>query len=83
MEPVVLAVIIGSLTAIKTVMRCAEILVRAHADNMRESARRVTIVTMWTAMRADAGLVAHATGDETMATEPQRPSAQDRSRMTG
>jgi hypothetical protein len=53
MEPVSLVVIIGVLTVVKAIFRCAEILVLARAYNMRESARRLTIMSVLTAIRAD------------------------------
>jgi hypothetical protein len=50
-SPVTLAAIAGSLAAIKALLRCTEILVRARADEMRESARRVTILSVLTVMQ--------------------------------
>jgi hypothetical protein len=50
-EPVILAVVMGSLAAFRSVLRCVEILVRAQADNMRERVRRTTILTIMAAMQ--------------------------------
>ena len=58
MEPFTLAVLIGSLTAIKSALRCVEILVRAHADNLRERGRRETAVCILASMQVGSDLIA-------------------------
>jgi hypothetical protein len=50
-ETVILAVVVGSLAAVKSVLRCVEILIQAQADNMRERTRRRTILAIMAAMQ--------------------------------
>jgi hypothetical protein len=69
-EPVILAIVIGSLTAIKTALRCAEILVQAHADNLRERGRRETAMIILAGTQVSGGPIAQAKC-ETITSEPK------------
>jgi len=70
-EPVILAIILGFLTVIRSALRCAEILVRAHADNLRERARKDSTVTILTVMKICDLMGTHGE-NETSAAEPPR-----------
>jgi hypothetical protein len=71
MEPVILAVVVGSLTAVKSALRCVEILVRAQADNMRERARRATILAIMAAMQGSRAQIASVGKSEIMGSKPR------------
>jgi hypothetical protein len=69
-ETVVLAVAVGFLAAVKSVLRCVEILVQAQADNMRERMRRRTILAIMTAMQLRGATTPLTQQPENWATEP-------------
>jgi hypothetical protein len=70
-DPAILAIVIGSLAAIKTALRCIEILVRAHADNLRERGRRETAMSILTSMQVGSGLITQGKC-ETITSEPKQ-----------
>jgi len=70
METLLAAAIVCSLTAIRSVLYCAEILVQAWADNMREHGRRTTILTIMEAMQPSGVLTASDGSVEIRARKP-------------
>ena len=70
MEPVILAVVIGSLAAIKTALRCMEILARAYAYNLCERSRRETAVSILAGLKVSGDLIVSGKC-ETIASEPK------------
>jgi hypothetical protein len=71
MEPMILAVAVGSLTAVKSMLQCVEILVRARADTLRERARMTTILAVMPAMRASNTLAASVEETAMIARKPK------------
>jgi hypothetical protein len=69
MGPVALAMSIGLVTVIRAALRCAEILVRAYADNLRERTRRETTLAV---MRLSGGRAPELC--ESMAVEHAEPA---------
>lgn len=70
-ETLVIAAIACSVTVVRSVCRCVEILVQAHADNERERVRRATMLTIMAAIRLSGSALGAPVGEvETKALEP-------------